>query len=767
MTAFLPWFGYVGDRIQAFEVPAWSRFDSSGAPMAASPSGGWMYLPVMFAFSLFQVLTAFKVMVLLQTTIAATASYAFARKIGLLPLGALTTGIAFAAGPMLYSSSIYLPVAGQVLTFLAVGILAAEMTLSARRLSAVLGWSTLGALAISQVFVAWPGQGFVYAAMYIGGWLLYRSLFAHVPGLGGTKAHFWRSAQFAVVTGLGAFAFAASSILPQLVLIRQSNIAGGDYSEIRGGDYVSHTWSFPELYQGQLQDVFLNRPYALSVAVVILAVVALVHGRNQFGVPYFVVITLVLVDLASSFSLSRWAFNLIPNFESLHGHRPTASIALSSFGPAVLAGAATHLLVTRQVRWSSWYYALCAIPGAMMVGNLFDRDRYFVGWSPVIIGLLCAVIVILLVSVANHAASPLIYRSAVLALLAVVLAYPTGIDLSRTLLDPTAAPDWTNLITKDEQVESIVNLSMSRNDPGGAGEMLKYAQSTETPFRYAAYLGDDSPDGDYLPSSERRLDIHIFAALANGRATRLGLEQISGYNPVHLEHYVEYFEAMNGMAQDYHWLDLFTPAVSGTQLLDMLNVRYVLVPTNVKPPQIAAAGEEVFRNPYVVVYRNRTAFERAWMVYDVRPNNDGEGLQQLAFGSADGRVTAFVDGMLPSLDLAQAGSAEYALTFDDRKQERLAFRVTTSQPGLAVISQSYEEGWVAYVDGRKTSVLRTNHALMGVAVPAGEHYIDLRYEPASLQLGLWSTGLTSIGMIGVWSWAGFDFWRRRRRENRS
>jgi hypothetical protein len=768
LTAFLPWFGYVGDRVADLDVPAWSRFDSSGSPMAASPSGGWMYLPVMFAFAVFEILTAFKVMVLIQAAIAATAMYAFARKIGLLPIASLAAGIAFAVGPSLYSASVYLPVAGQVMTFLAVGMLAAEMTLRTRRVSAVLGWSMLGALAVSQVFVAWPGQGFMYAAIYIGGWLLYRSLYAHVPGLSGIKDHFWRSAQFAFVVGIGSFGFAAASILPQLEFIRQSNVAGGDYSDLRGGDYVAHTWSFPELYQGQFQDVFLNRPYAMSVGVVILALLAVFRGRNRFGIPYFALMTLVFMDLASNLSLTRWLFYLVPFVESLHGHRPTGSIALLSFGPAVLAGAAVHLLVSSRNRWSRWYLALGVVPLLMLVGNLLDRDRLFVGWSPVVIGFLGVAAIALVIASTRRSTDSVsgpAYQLGVLALLVVILAYPTGIDLTRTTLDSEAAPDWTNLITEDAQVENMVEMSMARSDPGGAGELLKYAQSVETPFRYASWLGDDNPEGDYLPSSERRLDIYVFAALANGRATRLGLEQVSGYNPVHLEAYVEYVEAMNDMPQDYHWLDLFTPAVSGTQLLDMLNVRYVLIPTNiVSPPAVAISGEEVFRNQYVIVYKNPAAFERAWVVYDVRPNNDGEGLQQLAAGQADGHVTAFVDGRIPDLTPENAQPAKYSLVFEDRAQEELKFKVNSTQPGLAVVSQSYEEGWVAYVDGTKTEVLRTNHALMGVPIPAGEHLVDLRYEPQSLRIGLWSTALTSIAMIGVWCWAGLDRLGRRRRE---
>ena len=39
---FLPNYGYVGDRIRDFEVPAWNPHFFSGTPMAGDASGGWM-----------------------------------------------------------------------------------------------------------------------------------------------------------------------------------------------------------------------------------------------------------------------------------------------------------------------------------------------------------------------------------------------------------------------------------------------------------------------------------------------------------------------------------------------------------------------------------------------------------------------------------------------------------------------------------------------------------------------------------------------------
>jgi type VI protein secretion system component VasK len=41
----------------------------------------------------------------------------------------------------------------------------------------------------------------------------------------------------------------------------------------------------------------------------------------------------------------------------------------------------------------------------------------------------------------------------------------------------------------------------------------------------------------------------------------------------------------------------------------------------------------------------------------------------------------------------------------------------------------------------------------------GTHGGPSTYEPRSLAIGLWSTGLASVAMLGIWAWALAD-WRR-------
>lgn len=153
-----------------------------------------------------------------------------------------------------------------------------------------------------------------------------------------------------------------------------------------------------------------------------------------------------------------------------------------------------------------------------------------------------------------------------------------------------------------------------------------------------------------------------------------------------------------------------------------------------------------------MIFENPNAFPRAWIVHEVRPNNDSEGLRQLAEGTVDAHEVAFIDDAMPEVDplvAEDAGAEQVAITSGD--EDTLTADVRVHSAGLVVFSEIYEQGWAAYVDGERADVLRTNHALRGVPAPAGEQTIALRYEPESLRIGLWISLLTSITVVIVWT----------------
>jgi uncharacterized membrane protein YfhO len=66
--------------------------------------------------------------------------------------------------------------------------------------------------------------------------------------------------------------------------------------------------------------------------------------------------------------------------------------------------------------------------------------------------------------------------------------------------------------------------------------------------------------------------------------------------------------------------------------------------------------------------------------------------------------------------------------------------------GVLVLLDSFERGWHAWVDGKRTPVLRADAAFLGVRLRPGTHQVRLEYRPRGVPEGL---GLAAIGVLGV------------------
>ena len=74
--------------------------------------------------------------------------------------------------------------------------------------------------------------------------------------------------------------------------------------------------------------------------------------------------------------------------------------------------------------------------------------------------------------------------------------------------------------------------------------------------------------------------------------------------------------------------------------------------------------------------------------------------------------------------------------------------------GLVVVSEAWDPGWRANVDGVAVPVYPCDIALMAVRVPAGTHRVDLVFRPRwwSLAVAMWLIGLAAVVGLFAASW---------------
>ena len=267
----------------------------------------------------------------------------------------------------------------------------------------------------------------------------------------------------------------------------------------------------------------------------------------------------------------------------------------------------------------------------------------------------------------------------------------------------------------------------------------------------------------------RRFDPAIGALLVNGRPIYLGLYDIQGYNPLHLARYDEFMTALNGATQDYH-TSFLLPSGLRSPLLDLLDVRYIVQDAALSPVRsdiraLNAGTRALFSTPRVIVHERDSTPPHAWIVHDVRPVTRGEALPLLTNGVVDPYQTALVEGD-PPVTSAPDGPADESARVITYEPDRVAIATRAAAPGLLVVSEIYESGWRAFVDGEEVEILPTHHALRGIPIPEGEHSVEMHYDPLALRLGLWITGIAAVAMVAAFIAAGWSWLTERNRRPR-
>jgi hypothetical protein len=809
ITFYLPWYAHLGEALRHFDVPGWNPFVFSGTPFAGDPQSGWAYLPAMIAFTLFSPIPAMKVFAIMHLLIGGFSAYGLARLLGMGATPALVAGAAFTFGPFLTHNTSCCTIMSQVAPWVPLAMLGIELALRARTWTGRgLAW-WLSGFAISQMLAGWIGQGAYNGLLAVGSYLAYRTLvsgpvgphpqplpqrwvrgalsWARMPigiALRPGRVHDGAPRQdtrprlrevlsarvaLAVIHGAGIFGFGfvlgAAGVLIRLDVNSATNLAGGAYEEVT--DRGTPAWDVLGMLGRILSLNSTNLKFYLGGAVFALALLAPVVAWRRFAVPYFAGYTAVILTLTLKTTPLHRLFYLLPEYRSLHEHSAYRIVGLLWVGPAILAGATVACWMQRAHR--PWAIPAAAAPLLAVLSirdGLGDGDRTIHDRTVGVVAVVCGVLALAAllsqsrVKVRLPAAIPVGPVVSVLLLL-LVFWDPTGHLVATTIDAPGAG----------SSLQAKMQLLAGTADPGGAGEFLQAQARGGEPFRYFGYdgVGLRTADQDGLTYHARRLDPLIERLLVSARAMRLGLQDVQGYNPIQLARYVETIVAINGgIRQDYHDANILPSGVRSS-LLDLLNVRYVVIPNDLPASRprpdlsyLVGTTREVYRDAEVRVLERPSALPRAWIVHDALEVETGQSLDMLVTGGIDPRTTALLERAPPPL-AAPADPAADAVAVTDWAADAIRLDARTDADGLLVLSEVYDKGWHAYVDGKRTPVYVADHVLRAVPLPAGEHVVELRYEPASLRIGLWVTGGGIVAGLALLGLAGRRRWTERRR----
>ncbi len=212
---------------------------------------------------------------------------------------------------------------------------------------------------------------------------------------------------------------------------------------------------------------------------------------------------------------------------------------------------------------------------------------------------------------------------------------------------------------------------------------------------------------------------------------------VGGYSPAKLE-----------IMQDLIDVHMAPGKGFNSAVLNMLNTKYVIV------PGAGGKGEGIIPNP--------GALGNGWFVSEIKyvPTADDQmramTAPQIGDTAApspttwDPRRTAVIrTSFQKSLgNLQPRADSGASVRLSRYGLNTIEYATQNSASGLAVFSDIwYPYGWKAFVDGKETPIVCANYVLRAVAVPAGAHKVEFRFEPATHRnAGIVATG-SSIALI--------------------
>jgi len=214
-----------------------------------------------------------------------------------------------------------------------------------------------------------------------------------------------------------------------------------------------------------------------------------------------------------------------------------------------------------------------------------------------------------------------------------------------------------------------------------------------------------------------------------------GLELASGHHPNDLARYRELI-GMVGSGIPANFFDSEDGGINAN-LFSILKVRYVIWP--VYRFGGFPAGEPVMATTqgggqvYEAVYEIPT-LPRARLVGEAVVLNDDEAVSYIL--SPEFRPEAEVVLPAPPDAPLAGGPVEGEVRWLERGINASRLTVTTDEPALLVIADNWYPAWKARVGGTEAPVLRANHTLRAVPVPAGESEVEIYYDGGALGVPL-------------------------------
>ena len=699
---FYPFRNFAAVTIANGELPLWNPYTFSGTPFQADIQSALFYIPnLLLSFFVSDGKLNFywlELLIIVHIMLAGVGMYFLAKEFNIQKLFSLVSGLVFALSGFMITHVIHQVMICQV-AWLPIILLFFKRALTR---SSFL-YAILCGLLLGHAVLA----GFPQLSLYIFFFLFLYFVFELIFGIKpkGFKTGI-RTILIATLIITIAISFTAIQILPTLELAPLSQRAEITYEKSQEGQLTWEqlvTMIVPKFFgssgaQGStywgsgVYWVYWETCFYVGITTLILILFTLFSVKKDRYWIFFIGVSLfaILYALGDNFFLHKLFFNFVPGFDKFRSiGRMTL---LSTFSFSLLSGFGLQEFFNILNVQSNKIKKILMISSGILV----------LLWLSVMIGFLQPTDNLRYYNQFHTIAVDETTTALILGLLTIGILFL----IFRRTLSPLAGVIGLIIL-------HFIDINIfGFNQNNGSTNPDEYYERTKT----LVNIIKQDAQNEYFRVNSRR-ENYMILDRNQGMIDRIYM--MEGYTPLALQR-------------------IYPPVKDFDHACDLLNAKYrVSVDEQNKSMHLTTAS---------------TFVPRAFFVYRTKIINDEEELKKYMSSESfePRKVVVFEetpDMILDDDSDSLKGNAEIT----SYKINSISLKVSTPKNGYLVLSEIFYPGWKAYVDGREKKVYRANWSLRAIPIEAGEHKVDVRFEPKSFYTGAWITfitiGLSSIGIV--------------------
>ncbi len=286
-----------------------------------------------------------------------------------------------------------------------------------------------------------------------------------------------------------------------------------------------------------------------------------------------------------------------------------------------------------------------------------------------------------------------------------------------------------------------------------AFDMVRFAVKW-MPFDPKEYVYPENKTISYLTSNAGIN--RIYGNLGGEVGTAFNLQLIEGYDTMYQGRYGRFIQSASG--------GIPTDAGKSTVLLDkkgkytgkllsLLGVKHIVhrlsdgrniwaYPYWEYPPDVM---KSVYRDDDYEIFSYSESYPRVFLASKYILSRTEEEIAKILFTSEIDLRNTLVLEEKPGIEPSDGDGTVKILSY---KSNSVILKTESESPKLLFLSDVYDNGWKAYIDGRQAPIYRADYVFRSVAVPSGIHTISFFYRPLGYTAGVI---LSIIGLLSMFS----------------